>query len=346
MMHPSSHDGNLLRAPLPEDMIALPSDFGTRFMLFVDTEEEFDWNAPFSRDANGVTALAGMARGQGYFAAAGVKPVYVTDYPVVDNDAAAAMMAQWVDSGAADIGAHLHPWVNPPHVEEVCAANSYVGSLPEAVEAAKLEALCRRIEERFGRRPIAYRAGRYGVGPNSARLLEAAGFRLDTSVRSRFDYSGQHGPDFHGLPQNPYWAGPTRSLVELPLSTAIAGLMRRGGERLYRTTQAMGPVAGALARARMLSRVPLTPEGVPAADAIAAIDALIEEGARILNFSFHSPTLEPGHTPYVREEADRTAFYGWWDRILNHLARRGVAAASLDQLLDAIPSRSNTCQAA
>lgn len=340
------HDGNLLAAPLPQDRIALDPAFGTRFMLFVDTEEEFDWNAPFSRTGHGVTALSGMARGQAYFAAAGVKPIYVTDYPVVDCDVASAMMAQWVSDGAADIGAHLHPWVNPPHVEEVNAANSYVGFLPEAVERAKLEALCRRIEERFGQRPNAYRAGRYGVGPNSARLLAQAGFRLDSSVRSRFDYSHQHGPDFCGLPQTPYWAGPERTLVELPLSTAFVGLLRGAGERLYRAAHSMGPLAGALSRARMLSRVPLTPEGISASEAIAAIDALIEEGVPILNFSFHSPTLEPGHTPYVRDEADRTAFYGWWDTVLAHLAKRGVGAASLDQFLNAVPMRIEACQAA
>ncbi len=340
------HDGNLLQPPLAQDMIALAPAFGTRFMLFVDTEEEFDWDAPFSRTSDRVTALAGMARGQAYFNAAGVKPIYVTDYPVIDSDAASAMMGQWVSDGAADIGAHLHPWVNPPHVEDVNAANSYVGFLPEAVERAKLEALCQCIEARFGRRPIAYRAGRYGVGPNSARLLEEAGFRVDSSVRSRFDYSHQHGPDFHGLPQIPYWAGPSRSLIELPLSTAFAGLLRGGGERLYRAAQAMGPLAGALSRARMLSRIPLTPEGVPLHEAIAAIDALIGEGVRVLNFSFHSPTLEPGHTPYVRDEADRAVFYRWWDGVLAHLARRGVAAASLDQFIAAVHARGQACKAA
>lgn len=345
-MNSPPHDGNLLRAPDAQDRIALDAAFGTRFMLFVDTEEEFDWNAPFSRTAHDVTALAGMAQGQAYFAAAGVKPVYVTDYPVVDSDAAAAMMGRWAADGAADIGAHLHPWVNPPHVEEVTAANSYAGSLPEAVERAKLEALCERIAERFGSRPIAYRAGRYGVGPNSGRLLEEAGFRLDSSVRSRFDYRAQHGPDFRGMPLAPYWAGPSRSLVELPLSTAFVGLLRGGGEGLYRAAQAMGPVAGALARGRMLSRVPLTPEGVPLRDALRAIDALMEEGVRVLNFSFHSPTLAPGHTPYVRTEEDRNAFYAWWDGVLAHLARRGVGPATLHDLLAAVPERRQACQAA
>lgn len=345
------HDGNLLRAPSERDMIALDAAFGTRFMLFVDTEEEFDWNAPFRRTGHGVTALRGMAEGQAYFAAAGVRPVYVTDYPVLENATAVAMMGQWVADGAAEIGAHLHPWVNPPHVEEVSLRNSYVGFLPEALERAKLEALCGKIAQCFGSRPRAYRAGRYGVGPNSARLLEEAGFRLDSSVRSAFDYSPQHGPDFSGLPLNPYWAGPARNLVELPLSTAFTGLLRGLGAGLYRRAEGLGRINGALSRSGLLTRVPLTPEGIPIADAVAAIDALLEKGVRVLNFSFHSPTLEPGHTPYVHDAADLRHFYRWWDAVLAHLDRRGVMSASLDALLDAVPARnrSNTqsaCQAA
>lgn len=345
-MTTASHDGNLLLPPRPEDMISLDPDLGTRFMLFVDTEEEFDWTEPFSRRGHTVSALGGMARGQAYFAAAGIKPVYVTDYPVVDNDRAVAMMRQWVDDGAADIGAHLHPWVNPPHVEEVSEANSYTGSLPPAVEKAKLEALCRRIAERFGSRPTVYRAGRYGIGGNSARLLEEAGFVVDSSVRSRFDYSAQQGPDFRGLPQQPYWAGPNRALIELPLSAAFIGLLKAGGERLYRASQAIGPLAAGLSRGGLLSRVPLTPEGVPAPAAIAAIDSLIDEGVRVLNFSFHSPTLEPGHTPYVRDAAEMDGFYRWWDAILDHLARRGIRPGTLDEFVRGVSQKGRACKAA
>ncbi|MDX3909753.1 MAG: polysaccharide deacetylase family protein [Sphingobium sp.] len=335
----SAHDGGLLRPPLNEDRIALDPAFGTRFTLFVDTEEEFDWSAPFSRTGHKVTSVAAMTRGQKWFSQAGVKPVYVADYPVIDDLAASSALAQWMDEGTADVGAHLHPWVNPPHVEQVSVPNSYVGFLPEAVEKAKLEALCARFEAAFGKRPAAYRAGRYGVGPNSARLLEQAGFRLDSSVRSLFDYSAQQGPAFYGLPVDPYWAGPERKLVELPLSTVFVGRLRGIGPQLFRAAEGIELLTGGLSRAGLLSRVPLTPEGVSAGDAICAIDALIEDGVRVLNFSFHSPTLEPGHTPYVRDAADLEGFYRWWGQILEHLAKRSVLPASLDEFLDAVPAR-------
>ena len=144
----SSHDGNLLLPPLDRDRIRLEPGFGTRFMLFVDTEEEFDWDGPFRRTGHSVTALEGLARGQAYFQSAGVKPIYVTDYPIVESEKAVALLGQWRADGSADLGAHLHPWVNPPHLEEVNAANSYVGFLPEAIERAKLDALCNQMEVR------------------------------------------------------------------------------------------------------------------------------------------------------------------------------------------------------
>ena len=45
--------------------------------------------------------------------------------------------------------------------------------------------------------------------------------------------------------------------------------------------------------------------------------------------------MVPGHTPYVRDAADLAAFYRWWDAVLTLLDRRGVANASLDELLAA-----------
>src|SRR3546814_19014716 len=110
----------------------------------------------------------------------------------------------------------------------------------------------------------------------------------------------------------------------------------------------MGPVAGALARTGMLSRIPLTPEGIGAQEAIAATDGLLREGAPVLNFSFHSPTLEPGHTPYVREEAERPAFYGGWAAVLAHLAKRNVRPAPPDTFrkeeIGRPPRRERLCQ--
>lgn len=332
------HADSLLASPSPGEAIVFPASFGPRFMLVVDTEEEFDWNAPFNRNSRDVTVIEGMKRGQSYFSAAGVKPLYVTDYPVIDDPHAGAMLAQWAQDGQADVGAHLHPWVNPPHVEEVSAANSYAGNLPEEWEREKLTLLRDRIQQVTGQVPQAFRAGRYGVGPKTGAILHDLGFKLDTSIRSRFNYAHQHGPNFTGMPLVPYWTGPKRELVELPLSTAYVGALRVMGDSLLPQIERGGLVAGLLARSGLLQRIPLTPEGVSAPEAVRAIDRLLADGLPLLMFSFHSPTLEPGHTPYVRNAADLRAFYRWWDVVLEHLTRRGVAPIGLNEVLAATSS--------
>ena len=51
-------------------MIRWPEAFGTRFTLFVDTEEEFDWSAPLSHRERGVTAIAALPDAHRRFRAA------------------------------------------------------------------------------------------------------------------------------------------------------------------------------------------------------------------------------------------------------------------------------------
>lgn len=340
---------SLLCPPRDHQFLSWDKALGRRFMLFVDTEEEFDWEAPFDRAATQVTAMDGLAKGQAYFAASAIRPVYLVDYPIVQNDTAVGLLGQWLAEGSADVGAHLHPWVTPPHDEQVTSRNSFAGNLPEALERAKLLAQCAFMEERLGRRPLAYRAGRYGVGHATARSLVEAGFVLDCSIRSHFDYSAHDGPDFSGLPLRPYRVGPEGSLIELPLSTAFTGHLRGYGEGLHRVASRWGRVNGALSRAGLFARVPLTPEGVTARECIAAIDALIDDDIPVLSFSFHSPTLEPGHTGYVRTTAELDAFYRWWDVVLDHLARRSVTPIGLSEFLVATGagvSRDRSCQAA
>ncbi|MGD9810661.1 MAG: polysaccharide deacetylase family protein [Sphingobium sp.] len=326
---------DLCALPDDRDFIALGAAFGTRFLLTVDTEEEFDWNIPFDRESRSVTISEAMRRGQGYFRATGVRPLYLADYPMIDDPVTGPMLAQWVAAGEADIGAHCHPWVNPPHEEAVSIRNSFAGNLPEALERAKLTVLRDRITEVTGRPPLAFRAGRYGAGPNTGAILCDLGFRVDSSVRSRFSYAGEQGPDFSGMPVRPYRVG---GLVELPLSTAWCGLLRGAGDSLQRLIDGGGIAAGAMARSGLLQRIPLTPEGVSPAEAKRAIDRLLGDGLRLLVFSFHSPTLAPGHTPYVRNDDDLNSFWRWWDDVLAHLALRGVAPASLDEILSSLPA--------
>jgi hypothetical protein len=336
------NEGRLDHPARNADRVKFPADFGKRFAVFIDTEEEFDWTKPRSRDATAVSAIRYLPEFQRLMDAHSICPTYLIDYPVADNREAAETLAAMLNAGNCCIGTQLHPWVNPPHEEEIITLNSYAGNLPIALERAKLNTLTERITTAVGVRPIIYRAGRYGVGPNTAALLEEAGYLIDVSVRPHYDYSNEGGPNFLRHNARPYWAGPSGNLLELPLGVSYTGQLRRYGRLLYGDGRSAGRKLGGLARSGMLARVALTPEAIPVDDAKRAIDAMLDDGHQFLSFSFHSPSLTPGHTPYVRNSADLTVFYGWWDKVLAFLAARKVMPISVDEILIAAQSTRQT----
>jgi hypothetical protein len=328
--HCETDDGRAgLDVPPPASARAtLDADFGRRFAIFGDAEEEFDWNGPFARDHVSTRAIASLPAANRRFTDRGVIPTYLVDYPVVDDPVSAATIAGMVADGACDIGTQLHPWVNPPFDETVNGPNSFVGNLPRSLQRAKLHALTERIEQATGVRPTIYRAGRYGIGPHTADLLVEAGYRMDVSIRARFDYRAQQGPNFSDHPIWPWWVLP--GLLEVPLTAAFVGAARHW-PALHRRPSWRGP----LAASRLLNRVSLTPEGTPLAEALAAIRQLLTDGVRLFSLSFHTPSVEIGHTPYVRDAADLRQFWAWWDGVFDLFAREGVHPARADEILAA-----------
>ncbi len=319
------------RVPLPPvaDRIVWPEDFGTRFTVFVDVEEEFDWSAPLDRTHWSTTAIRALPDAHRRFADRGVGLACMVDHPIACDPAAVEILSRIVEDGRSEIGAQLHAWVNPPFREPETRAASYAGNLPRDLQAAKLAVLTDALTTAFGTRPRAYRAGRYGIGADSIALLAAQGYRIDSSLRARYDYSGDGGPDFRDVDNHAHRRGP---LLELPLTTIFTGRLRRAGPQLDRALAGIPRGRGLFSRAGLLSRVALTPEDMPIADALEAVTVAAGEGLRLLNFSFHSPSLVPGHTPYVRDDEDRRAFDAWWTTMFDRLDRLGMRPASLAEI--------------
>jgi hypothetical protein len=326
--------GRLDLPPEASCYIRLPDSFGRRFTIFSDTEEEFDWGKPRSRDNRSTSHMRAMPDLHERFRRRGVRLVHLVDHPIATDPASVAMLREWLDRDEISIGTQLHPWVNPPHDEEVNTFNSFVGNLPVELERAKIENLTGTIESAFGRRPVVYRAGRYGVGPNTAGLLEQSGYAADVSVRALFDYGDEGGPDFSRVQPLPFRIEGS-GLVELPLSAAYVGVLRGRGRGLYRAAGRLPKGRGLLSRAGLLDRFALTPEGVPLADALAAARALIDDGVRWFSLSFHSPSVEPGHTPYVRTAEDLRSFHAWWDGMLDFFEAEGIRPAPIEEVIAA-----------
>ena len=290
----------------------MPADSPPLLLVVIDTEEEFDWRKPLARENTSVESIAAQGLAQQVFARHGIVPTYVIDYPVAATPSSVSVLKGFADEGACRIGAHLHPWVNPPHDETVKPVNSYPGNLPAALERQKLAVLTDRIAEAFGSRPDIYKAGRYGVGPATPAILEELGYRIDVSVVPFTRFIDDGGPDFCDAGFEMSWFGPSQQLLEIPLSCGFCGALRRLGPSLF--PQVSGPAAmrlrlpGVLARSGLLERIRLTPEGVDLAANKRLTRSLYQQGCRVFSYTYHSPSLVPGMTPYVSSQAQRDAF--------------------------------------
>jgi len=311
-------------------------EWGQRSLLTVDTEEEFDWDGPYTPNEHGLDHIGRLRKFQQFCEGIGVSPVYLIDWPVASSPLAVEILGDAVKSGNAEIGIQLHPWVNTPHDETVNPYNSYAGNLPPALEREKFLRLRDKIAEKFDTAPMIYRAGRYGLGPNSAEMLRDAGIAIDTSVRSKFDYRPGHGPNYSKSPLVPYWLDTQQSVLELPLTSVFWGVLRKQGDLLQPLLNRYPLLAGALSKLALLERIPLTPEGISSEEALRGIDIAIDDGLPVLVLSFHSPSLVSGNTPYVRTEDDLDQFYDWWRTIFAYLEKRGVTPTSVEEIIKSV----------
>ncbi len=136
--------------------------------------------------------------------------------------------------------------------------------------------------------------------------------KFDSSVVPHANFSADGGPDFTEIAGNPFWFGPTGSVLELPLTVGWCGLLRQHARSLEplknSTIGRRCHMAGVMARLGLFDRIRLTPEDMNFADLQRLTRTMLHSGKRLFSLTYHSPSLTPGHTPYVRDRAELDCF--------------------------------------
>lgn len=324
-----------------------PADAAPMLLVTIDTEEEFDWSAPFSSRENSIANLRHQAPAQKIFEHFGIRPVYLIDYPVANQADGFGPIKEFLQDGQCVVGTHLQSWVNPPFEEKVSDRNSYPGNLPAALEREKLRILTQTISENLGVQPRCYRAGRYGIGASTADSLLDLDYECDLSVVPRVDFSAHGGPDFSGQDAHPFWFGPEGKILEIPISSAYVGPLAPFGPKIYsavagRRGQALH-LPGMLARSRLLELIRLTPEGITLDELKKLATTMLASGHRIFCLSYHSPSLLPGNTPYVNDAVELQSFLDrlrlFIDFFIHELGGTGTTPEEVRSLANRVPSR-------
>lgn len=302
----------------------LPANHPPVMLCVIDAEEEFDWHDDLARTNTATSTIAAQPIiHDRIFDRYGIVPTYCVDWPVASDPVSVATLRSLLEAERCEIGAHLHPWVCPPYEETVSIFNSYAGNLPADLEYRKLKNLTQVITDNFGQAPIIFKAGRYGVGQSTADSIAKLGYQIDTSIAPRTSYLTNGGPDFYAYDANPFWfTGDGKHLLELPATTGYCGQWRHHGDSLYPLLQTALArrlhLGGLAARSKLLERIRLTPEGCDAHALIKLVKTLHHDGCQIFSLTYHSPSLVPGHTPYVRTEADLARFFDTVEAILRY----------------------------
>ena len=307
-------------------------------VVTVDTEEEGLWTSTFPASGQTCANVRRLGRIHRIFVRLGIVPTYLVDFPVVEDPWARDALGQLTQACPTEIGAHLHPWCNPPLDEPTPGswAASYAHNLPPRLQEAKLALLCERIQDAFGARPTSYRAGRWGFDCSTIPVLEKLGFVVDSSVRPLWWDPTRHGPQFARAPLAPYYldegdacrAGHS-GVLEVPVSSLIVG---RFGALVERVVRRAGPTFGLDRLAARLGLCSLRPELHSLAEMRALTDALVARELPVFNLMFHSSAALPGASPYVADEPALDAFCRRLEATLEYLLAHDARPLALSDI--------------
>jgi hypothetical protein len=296
----------------------------------IDTEED-DWGR-YDETRPSTKNIRHLPELQDLFDRWDVRATYFVNRPPLVDSASLAVLAALAERDDVEIGGHCHPWNTPP---VQAGAPSMMSALTYEQNLAKTREITERIRGELGVLPASFRCGRWALGPTVSRALHDCGYVVDSSVTPLLDWTASGGPDFTMAPRRPYRfaphdplePAPHGSMVEVP---ATVGFLRGGQDRMatLRRRFTAGPLRhlrllGLLDRMGIMQRRRLSPEGATGAELVRLTDALAQEGEPVIGITFHSCTLLPGATPYVRSEAERRAFLGRLNTVLGHCHQQG-----------------------
>lgn len=270
------------------------------FVLTIDTEEEWDWSGPFPQQVANVNNIDKLPAFNNICEDLGIRPTYFVDYAVSNNKLAVEKMLTFTTKGNCEIGAHLHPWCNPPYFGDVGEAESHVINLPVEQVSQKLDVLMTSLESSFGVKAKSFRTGRWGIDKNVMELLIKSGINLDSSV---YPYYQNEYFSCVGSPTLPYWPdlndplkrSEQRTIYELPVTV---GFNRTNFELANSIHVAFAKPSlswtrfnGLAWHSNLLRKIYLCPELSASEDMLTLCDKVIEKGYPVLHMYMHSSSL-------------------------------------------------------
>lgn len=290
-------------------------------IVSIDTEED-DWSN-YRQEGCHLTNIEHLPELQQLFDRFKIKPTYLINYPVAADETHRDFFKTLHINGRAEIGAHLHPWNTPPFKEDITTHNSMLKNLPHHFQKRKIITLTDLIERNLGIRPTSFRAGRFCLHPQTISILLELNYCVDSSVTPFIDWQNDYGGiNFQGYPYYPYKLAPDKEINkhqpngtfwEIPITigfnrtpfklySSIYNFLAKHKLRILR-------LRGLAHKLGLLKKIWLSPELSGYKEMQQLSKVTISLGIPVLNLFFHSTSLAPGLSPFVKTIQERQTFF-------------------------------------
>lgn len=190
-----------------------------RLLVTIDTECDRTptWRTSSPLSFRGVTDSI-PRRIQPLFERFGVRPTYLISSEVICHPESAAVLASLRN---VELSTHLHGDDMTPRIKTWEMAGGVTDQMQweygEDLERSKLETLTELFRQHFDHQPLSFRAGSFGAGPHTGRILKDLGYVIDSSVTPHVCWTSRTGekrPDYRDFLRFPMRWVPTGTFPE------------------------------------------------------------------------------------------------------------------------------------
>lgn len=307
-----------------------------RLLVTIDTEcdKSSTWRTASPLTFRGVTEAI-PDRLQPLFARFGIRPTYLLSPEVMTHPGSVAALKACRD---VELTTHLHGDYVVPQIKTWDFAGTTTDEMQweygAELERAKMATLTEMFRQQFGFQPLSFRAGRFGAGPHTGRILQELGYRIDSSVTPHICWTSRRGekrPDYRRHPEMPYTLGPegdiscpgTGGLLEVPVTILPTGTVASNNPAEPIWFRPWYSDADTLCRVldHVLAQPPVN--GVH----------------RPLMMMFHNVELLAGASPYPQTAAEVQRYLDMMARVFELAERRGVKACTMAEYADLYSAR-------
>lgn len=293
------------------------------FLVTIDTEcdKRQDWSVRYPFEFRNILEAIPQKL-QPLFNKYGVKPTYLLSPEVITSDSCVNVLQQL--EGEYELGTHLHgEYIEPEANFNARSTFDFQCDYSYELEHQKLTHLTELFEKRIGYKPKSFRAGRFGLGPHSLKMLWHLGYTVDSSIFPFHVMKTQkHKFNYYYFPVKTYFPdledyslqSSSKTILHVPITVhnkLFQRLPKALGKPLSQSSFATGVLKKIMGRSsvRTFSLRPSTNSFSQMKDVVLAhIDLHDQDEPVFLNMMFHSNELVEGCSPYTQTKDDVTAF--------------------------------------